>query len=173
MGCAGSVPSRRDGCVRAFVGAATVAILLMPRPSAAGSITGTSWDGAPPGTLADLSGQSSFSFGLPAFMAGVFDVTWIGGVTAWRGLTTIGADNQILFEPGPVATGTARSITMTDSWTLWADTPDLSHADSTSAQWAFAALDAQTWVWGLEDIAIGRCGVRALYTPGHTVGGTC
>ena len=132
-------------------------MLLLPRLSAAGSITGISWDGAPPGTLADLSGQSSFSFGLPAFTTGVYDVTWLGGVTAWRDVTTIGADSQVLFDPGLVAAGTTREITMTGASTLWADTPDLAHAESTGAQWAFAAIDAQTWLWGLEDIALSRC----------------
>jgi hydroxyacylglutathione hydrolase len=40
---------------------------------------------------------------------------------------------------------------------------------------AIAAADAPVRIDALDrrDIAIGRCGVRALYTPGHTVGGTC
>lgn len=134
-----------------------VAVLLCPRPARAGSISGASWDGTPPGTLADITGQSTFSFGLPAFSSGMYTVTWFGGITDWRGLTTIGARDLTLFDPGYVAAGTARTIAMTDAWTMWATTPDLLHAESTGNQWAFAALGVNTWAWGLEDIAIGRC----------------
>jgi glyoxylase-like metal-dependent hydrolase (beta-lactamase superfamily II) len=40
---------------------------------------------------------------------------------------------------------------------------------------AAVAADAKSLIDALDrlDIAIGRCGVRALDTPGHTVGGTC
>jgi hydroxyacylglutathione hydrolase len=40
---------------------------------------------------------------------------------------------------------------------------------------AALAADAPSLIEALDrtDIAIGRCGVRALDTPGHTVGGTC
>jgi hypothetical protein len=96
-------------------------------------------------------------FGAPAFSAGVYSVTWGGGVTAWRNLTTIGAGAQVLFDPGPVDAGTTRTITMTDPWALWATTPDLSHADSTGQQWAFAPVSDDTWIWGLEDMLVGHC----------------
>ena len=46
---------------------------------------------------------------------------------------------------------------MTDPWTMWATTPDLSRAESTGGQWAFASIGAERWAWGLEDIALGRC----------------
>jgi hypothetical protein len=132
-------------------------VAAVARPCAAASITGGSFDGTPPGTLADVTGQSSFAFGLPAFSAGVYQLTWLGGVTAWRDATTIGADNVTLFDPGPVAAGTELTITMTQPWTLWATTPDFTAAESTGAQWAFAALDDETWLWGLEDMGLWHC----------------
>ena len=87
----------------------------------------------------------------------MYEITWFGGVTDWRGLTTIGAGDEVLFDPGYVGAGTQRTITKTDPWTMWATTPDLQHADSTGAQWAFAPMGPQRWFWGLEDIALGRC----------------
>ncbi len=154
---AGSVPSRIGWCVGSLSVAAVAALMLVPRPCAAGSITAISWDGTPPGTLADLSGQTTFMFGAPAFSSGVYSVTWLGGVTAWRDLTTIGAGDQVLFRPGPVDSGTTRTIIMTDPWTLWGTTPDLWRAESTGPQWAFATVASSTWMWGLEDIQMGRC----------------
>jgi hypothetical protein len=133
------------------------AVMLVSRPCAAGSITAISWDGTPPGTLADLSGETDFMFGAPAFRSGVYNVTWLGGVTAWRDLTTIGAGDQVLFNPGPVDSGMTRTITMTDPWTLWGTTPDLWRAESTGQQWAFATVTSATWIWGMEDILMGRC----------------
>jgi hypothetical protein len=135
---------------------ALAVIACLASPAAAGSITGISWDGSPPGTLADISGQTDFSFGLSAFTSGVYQVTWLGGVTAWRDETTIGATGQTLFDPGAIATGTTDTITMTSPWTLWATTPDLAFAESTGAQWAFATLGADSWLWGLEDMTLGR-----------------
>lgn len=137
--------------------AALAAVTIVPRPCAAGPITARSWDGTPPGTLADLSGQTDFVFGKSAFSAGVYSVTWLGGVTAWRDLTIIGAGSQVLFDPGRVDAGTTLTITMTDSWTLWGTTPDLWHAESTGQQWAFANVSADTWLWGLEDMQMGYC----------------
>jgi len=151
------VPPRAAGRVRLMLALGVVGLLLCPRLAAAGSITGSSWDGAPPGTLADVFGESSFSFGLAAFAPGVYEVTWLGGITRWRGLTTIGAGDETLFDPGYVAAGTARTIAMVDAWTMWATTPALLHAESTGVQWAFAMLGDSKWAWGLEDIAIGRC----------------
>ena len=157
MDSVGIVPSHGGRSVRWLPALALAAAIVFPRTSAAGPITGLSWDGSPPGTLADLSGQASFSFGLPTFGTGVYEITWFGGVTAWRGLTTIGAGDEVLFDPGYVGAGTQRTITKTDPWTMWATTPDLQHADSTGAQWAFTPMGAQRWFWGLEDIALGRC----------------
>jgi hypothetical protein len=136
---------------------ALAAIAAWPRPAVAGPITGSSWDGTPPGTLADISGQSNFSFGLAPFSAGVYEVTWFGGVSAWRNFTTIGTGDHVLFDPGYIAQGTQQTITMTSSWTMWATTPDLLRAESTGGQWAFASVGPQSWAWGLEDIALGRC----------------
>ena len=126
------------------------------RPSMASAIMGLSWDGSPPGTLEDISGRSDFSLGVSPFAAGVYQLTWLGGVTAWRDETTIGAGDQTVFNPGPIATGTTQTLTMTSSWSLWATTPDLSFADSTGPQWAVAPVDSNTWLWGLEDIALGH-----------------
>jgi hypothetical protein len=131
--------------------------MLVARPCAAGPITGKSWDGTPPGTLADLSGQTDFMFGKSAFSAGIYSVTWLGGVTSWRNGTTIGASDQVLFDPGPIEAGTTRTISMTDPWTLWGTTPDLDHAESTGQQWAFANVSDDTWLWGMEDILMGYC----------------
>jgi hypothetical protein len=139
-----------------FSAAAFAVVMLLARPCAAGPITAKSWDG-PAGTLADLSGQTDFMFGRPTFSAGVYSVTWLGGMTAWRDVTTIGAGGQVLFDAGIVIPGATRTITMTDEWTLWATTPDLTHADSTGDQWAFASVVADTWIWGLEDMLVGRC----------------
>ena len=151
------MPRRAAGCLRWLFALGVAAVVVCPGPAVAGSITGTSWDGRPPGTLADISGRSSFSFGLAPFASGVYDITWLGGVTDWRDLTTIGAGGLDLFAPGYIAAGTRRTITMRDSWTMWATTPDLSDAESTGIQWAFTSLGVNTWAWGLEDIAIGRC----------------
>jgi hypothetical protein len=145
---------RRSVWGRVAIAAAVAACLV--RPAAAGTITGVSWDGSPPGTLADISGQSSFSFGLPAFDAGVYEVTWLGGLTAWRDETTIGAAGQTLFDPGAIARGTTETLATTSPWSLWATTPDLAFAESTGAQWAFASLGPDSWLWGLEDITLGR-----------------
>ena len=157
MGCGKSVPSRQGWWVRWLQALALATITMLPRPVAAGPITGISWDGATPGTLADISGQSIFSFGLNAFGPGVYEVTWSGGVSAWRNFTTIGTGDQTLFNPGSIAPGTTQTLTMTDPWTMWATTPDLSRAESTGGQWAFASIGAERWAWGLEDIALGRC----------------
>jgi len=118
---------------------------------------GKSWDGSPPGTLADITDLSSFQFGVSAFSSGVYAVTWQGGISAWRGRTTIGADEVTLFDPGDVPVGTVRTITMTAPWTMWATTPALIRAESTGLQWAFASLGVDKWAWGLEDIAVGHC----------------
>ena len=144
-------------CGRWLPALALAAIAVFPRPVAAGPIMGTSWDGPSPGTLADISGQSNFSFGLAAFAPGVYAVTWFGGVSGWRNFTTIGAGDQTLFDSGYIAPGTQQTVTMTDSWTMWATTPDLSRAESTGGQWAFTSIGPQQWAWGLEDIALGRC----------------
>ena len=157
MECGGSVPSSVGRCVRWLLALALAAVIVFPRTSAAGSITGVSWDGTPPGTLADISGQSIFSFGLGSFAPGVYEVTWYGGVSAWRNFTTIGTGDRTLFDPGDIAPGTAQTVTMTDAWTMWATTPDLWRAESTGEQWAFTSIGAQRWAWGLEDIALGRC----------------
>jgi len=157
MESGGSVQTRVGRHGRWLQALALATITMLPRPAAAGSITGTSWDGTPPGTLADISGQSIFSFGLAAFDAGVYEVTWFGGVSAWRNFTTIGTGSQVLFNPGDIAPGAQQTLTMTDSWTMWATTPDLSRAESTGAQWAFTSIGAGRWAWGLEDIALGRC----------------
>jgi len=139
-----------------FSAAAFAVVMLLARPCAAGPITAKSWDG-PAGTLADLSGQTDFMFGRPTFSAGVYSVTWLGGLTAWRDVTTVGAGGQTLFDPGIVIPGATRTFTMADPWTLWATTPDLTQADSTGDQWAFASVAADTWIWGLEDMLMGRC----------------
>jgi hypothetical protein len=131
-------------------------VVGLARPSAAGAIMGVSWDGSPPGTLEDITGRSDFSLGVEAFASGVYQVTWLGGVTAWRDETTIGAGNQTVFDPGDIASATSETLTMTSSWSLWATTPDLSFADSTGPQWAIASLDSESWLWGLEDIVLGR-----------------
>jgi hypothetical protein len=144
-------------CGRWLSALALATIAMFPQPAAAGPMMATSWDGAPPGTLADISGQSNFSSGLAAFAPGIYDVIWFGGVSAWRNFTTIGAGDQTLFDPGFIAPGTRQTITRTDSWTMWATTPDLSRAESTGGQWAFTSIGAQRWTWGLEDIALGRC----------------
>ena len=157
MESSGRVSLRATGWVRWLLALAVTAMALDPQPAVAGSITGVSWDGSPPGTLADISGKSSFAFGLSAFSAGVYEVTWLGGVTDWRGVTTIGGGTEVLFDPGYVAVGTERTISMANPWTMWASTPDLDHAESTGAQWAFASLGTERWAWGLEDIAVGRC----------------
>lgn len=135
---------------------ASVFVVGVARPSAAGGIMGISWDGSPPGTLADITGRSDFSLGVEAFAAGVYQVTWLGGVTAWRDETTIGAANQTVFDPSAIASGTTETLTMSSSWSLWATTPDLSFADSTGPQWAIASLSSESWLWGLEDIALGH-----------------
>jgi hypothetical protein len=160
MGIAGSLLSGFGRSVRSRLPIAALAtgiVMMMARPSAAGPITGRSWDGTPPGTLADLSGQTDYMFGRSAFSAGVYSVTWLGGVTAWRDFTTIGAGDQVLFNPGRVDNGTTRTITMTDPWTLWGTTPDLDHAESTGQQWAFANVSDDMWLWGMEDIRMGYC----------------
>jgi hypothetical protein len=157
MECGGSVPSHGGRRVRWLPALALAAVIVFPRTSAAGSITGTSWDGTPPGTLADISGHSIFSFGLGAFDPGVYEVTWFGGVSAWRNFTTIGIGDQTLFDPGDIAPGSTQTVAMTDPWTMWATTPDLWRAESTGEQWAFTSIGAQRWAWGLEDIALGRC----------------
>jgi len=126
------------------------------RTSEAGAIMGISWDGSPPGTLEDITGRADFSLGVEAFASGVYQVTWLGGVTAWRDETTIGAGSQTVFDPGEIASGTSETLTMTSPWSLWATTPDLSFADSTGPQWAMASLDSESWLWGLEDIALGH-----------------
>jgi hypothetical protein len=145
---------RRSVWLRAVF--AVTVIVGVARPSAAGAIMGISWDGSPPGTLADITGRSDFSLGVDPFVSGVYQVTWLGGVTAWRDQTTIGAGTQTVFNPGEIASGTSETLTMTSSWSMWATTPDLSFADSTGPQWAIASLDSESWLWGLEDIALGH-----------------
>jgi hypothetical protein len=158
MGIAGGLLSGFGRSVRSCLPIAALAagIVLLARPCAAGPITAISWDG-PAMTLADLSGQTDFMFGRSAFSAGVYKMTWLGGITAWRDFTTIGAGGRVLFNPGRVDNGTTRTITMTDPWTLWGTTPDLNHAESTGQQWAFANVAADTWLWGMEDIRMGSC----------------
>jgi hypothetical protein len=156
MGIVESKPSRAGRSAQLLF-AALAAVIVVARPSAAGPITGKSWDGPLPGTLAEISGQADFMFGAPAFSAGVYAITWGGGVTAWRNWTTIGAGDQVLFDPGPMEPGTTHTITMADPWTLWGTTPDLAHAESTGDQWAFVAVSDDTWIWGLEDMLMGHC----------------
>lgn len=151
------VPFRPERSVRWLPALALIVVLVFARQSAAGPLTGVSWDGAPPGTLADVYGQSTFSFGLSPFSSGIYQVTWLGGFSAWRGATTIGAGTDVVFDPGGIAAGTEKTIAMSDPWTLWATTPDLDHAESTGLQWAFTATGANSWQWGLEDIMVGRC----------------
>jgi hypothetical protein len=145
---------RRSAWLRTLF--ALTVIVGVARPSAAGAIMGISWDGSPPGTLADITGRTDFSLGVEAFASGVYEVTWLGGLTAWRDETTIGAGNKTIFDPGAIASGTTETLTMTSSWSLWATTPDLSFADSTGPQWAIASLSPESWLWGLEDIALGH-----------------
>ncbi len=149
-------PSGTGRYVRQQLATALVLLGLSAQPALAGSITGQSLDGMPPGTLADICGYNDFSFGTSAFSAGVYQVTWLGGFTAWRDSTTIGAGNETVFNPGAVAYGTSKTLTMSATWTLWATTPDLSYAESTGVQWAFNSTGADSWEWGLEDMAIGH-----------------
>lgn len=125
-------------------------------PAMAAPIAGISWDGHPPGTLADLTGETDYEFGHDAFGAGTWEVTWLGGVTAWRDRTIVGANERTLFAPGAVAAGTLLTLEMAAPWAFWAVTPSIA-ADSRSSQWAFALLSPNLWLWGLEDIALGRC----------------
>ena len=118
-------------------------------------ITGLSWDGSPPGRLPSR-GVMGFSFRPADVAAGVNQAVLVDGSPP-RGRTTIGAGDEVLFDPGYVAAGTQRTITKTESWTMWATTPALLHAESTGMQWAFTPMEPQRWAWGLEDIAIGRC----------------
>ncbi len=138
--------------------ALTFVCSLAALPAAASPLIGTSWDGPSPGTLADITNTNDFAFGLPTFGAGQYEIRWDGGITAWRDFTTIGYNDgsrTALFNPGTIASDTTLTFTANDSWTLWADTPSLSNADSTGEQWAFAQTGANAWVWGLEDIQIG------------------
>jgi hypothetical protein len=146
--------SRAARLVRKHLALALVLAGLGARPALASSITGISFDGTPPGTLANITGYNDFSFGTAEFAAGVYEVAWLGGITAWRDSTTIGAGDNVIFDPGPVASGTTVTFTMIDPWTLWATTPDLSHADSTTTQWAFVSTGNGRYLWGLEDMGM-------------------
>ncbi len=141
---------------------AAVLCLVIARAAAADPIQGVSWDGHPPGTLADITSINDFDFGREAFAAGEWTITWSGGITAWRDRTTIGLITAIgaegvLFQPGKIASGTSYTFDVSDSWMLWAATPSLSKATSAGGQWVFASLGGGLWLWGLEDILLGQC----------------
>jgi len=134
-----------------------VLTLLLSAPAWAAPITGTSWDGNPPGTLADVTSFDDFEFGLGLFDAGDWEITWSGDHTAWRDRTVIGVGTDVLFGEGDVAPGTTQMFTADSPFSLWAITPSLtSRAYSTGPQWAFYQLDDNMWLWGLEDINILR-----------------
>ncbi len=127
--------------------------------ASASPLIGTSWDGSYPGTLADIANCTDFSFGMSQFAAGQYQITWGGAYTAWRDLTTIGYNDgrqTTLFNPGSIATGTSVTFTANGTWDLFANTPSLSNASSTGAQWAFDQTGANEWMWGLEDIQLGQ-----------------
>ena len=141
----------------AFLVAFVVSILATSLASAS-PLIGTSWDGNPPGTLADIAGCDDFSFGLPKFAAGQYQITWGGSFTIWRDLTTIGYDDGVqttVFNPGWIIPTTTRTISADAPWTLWADTPSVTDAQSTGPQWAFDQISDNEWIWGLEDIQLG------------------
>jgi hypothetical protein len=97
---------------------------------------GHSWDGNPPGTVANLLGGDDWSLGWN-FDPGDYSLTVLGGITA---------DTSDRLE--------VRSTATDWSITGWSQSLN-SGASSTGSQWVWRQTSATTWLWGWEDILLG------------------
>ncbi len=139
--------------------------LLLATSVSASTITATSYDGPIPGNLTMVTGVEDFNLGAEAFEPGTWQITYLGGYTAWRDVTTIYAEDiagfTLLIPPGPLTVGAAFTFTAPRPWFLTAQTPSLDATATTSwsmpltptSQWAFWTQN-NTLHWALEDISV-------------------
>jgi hypothetical protein len=139
--------------MRFSVGAATaMAVLCLAASAAATPVTfGVSWDGKPPGTLSDVTGLHDFDLDQPAFVAGTWTITELGGYTAWWNLNEVGVSDVVLCD-GTCTVVASQTLVLPAAWRLWATTPSytLGH------QFVWQQVGATTWTWGLEDITLAQ-----------------
>jgi hypothetical protein len=125
---------------------------------------GTSWDGTPPGTFADITGAADIVSGHPDFAAGTYLIEIDGGTSALYGQDTLGFEGDsvcavsavgcVLGKPGANQPPTVLQVYLDRPWHLWGWSPPLGKVLSTGPQFAFTQVDANTWRWGFEDLSL-------------------
>lgn len=113
-----------------------LACCLWPLTAAASPVIfGSSWDGSPPGTVADLFGVGGWTSGL-TFPSGAYVFLVLGGVTS---------DTTDTLEIESTAAG----------WSVTGTSRDLpGGARSDGPQWAWHQVTPNFWVWGWEDLTL-------------------
>ena len=134
-------------------------LLAFAVPATASPVTfGTSWDGTPPGTFADIVGAVP-ELGHPDFAAGMWRIGLEPGRTIWGALDTVGFEGDTFCaaaaQPCTLA-GPLTQVYLDRPWHLWATTPSYTHQLSIGDQFAFVQTSPTTWRIGLEDITVNR-----------------
>ncbi len=113
-----------------------LALVFLPLAASASTLTfGDSWDGQPPGTVADLFGVGGWASGL-VFGAGSYDFVVLGGITADTTDTLAVEDTP----DGWYAIGTSRDLP--------------GGSPSYGPQWAWYQVTVNAWLWGWEDLTL-------------------
>jgi PEP-CTERM motif len=126
---------------------------------------GTSWDGDPPGTFADITGATDIVSGHPDFAAGTYLIEIDGGKSALYATDTIGFEGDsvcavsavgcVLGKPGANQPPTVLEVYLDRPWHLWGWSAPLGKVPATGSQFAFTQTAPNTWTWGFEDLPNG------------------
>jgi len=148
-------------------------------PVSAASVTfGASWDGNPPGTLADIFELPGAEAGAPDFIAGNWIITVDGGFSALVDQDIVGFEGDsfcahvaqpctlqhaYVSPASHAAQSTVLQVYMDRPWHLTGWSPNVGHVTSNGSQFAIAQTGPTTWTWGFEDLRAGDWDFNDIY----------
>lgn len=149
-----------------------LALLLFAAPMAASSVSfGSSWDGAPPGTFADLVGDRArfIVTGMPDFPPGYYRITVDGGYSMLESQDVVGFEGPTTCSPlvnctlghayvNPIThttQATVLEVYQDQPWHLTGWSPNVGPVRQSGQQFVFVETAPGSWRWGFEDLNMG------------------